>query len=83
QAFRDLEDLAEGCKYANCSHGGEQECALVAALSDGYLEQGRFEAWRRLKAEPASSDREATRRAIGERKRRKAGIRADRRAARA
>ncbi|MHB1713042.1 MAG: ribosome small subunit-dependent GTPase A, partial [Acidimicrobiales bacterium] len=48
QAFRDLEDLAEGCKYANCSHGGEQECALVAALSDGYLEQGRFEAWRRL-----------------------------------
>lgn len=82
QAFRDVEVLAEDCMYANCSHGGEQGCALAEALSDGQLERGRFEAWLRLKAEPASSDIETTRVAIAERKRRKAEIRADRRAPR-
>lgn len=82
QAFQDVDVLARSCKYTNCSHEGEQGCALTAALSDGRLERGRLESWLRLTAEPASSEREVARRDIAERKRRKAAKHADRRATR-
>jgi ribosome biogenesis GTPase / thiamine phosphate phosphatase len=82
QAFREVEALARGCRYTNCSHAGEQGCALAAALSDGRLERGRLENWLRLRAEPASSEREMTRRGIADRKQRKAAKIADRRARR-
>lgn len=82
QAFWDVEVLARNCKYTNCSHKGEQGCALAAAASEGRLDRGRLESWLRLTAEPASSELDETRRDIAERKRRKAAIHADRRAAR-
>jgi ribosome biogenesis GTPase len=79
QAFRDVGLLAERCRYTNCSHGGEQGCAVAAAVSAGHLERGRFEAWRRLNAEPALSEPEITRRSIAARKQRKADVRIARR----
>jgi ribosome biogenesis GTPase len=82
QAFHDVEVLAEGCGYTNCSHTGEERCALTAALSDGRLTRGRLDSWLRLRVEPLSSDYEAARRVIEDRKRRKATKTADRRTAR-
>jgi ribosome biogenesis GTPase len=82
QAFHDVETLARGCRYDDCSHAGEQGCEVAAALSDGRLERGRFESWLRLRAEPQASDHEGARSAVDERKRRKAAKVADRRAAR-
>jgi ribosome biogenesis GTPase len=82
QTFQDLEVLARGCEYANCAHGGEQGCAVTAAVSDGRLPPGRLESWLRLRAEPLATDHEAARRAVDDRKRRKATRVADRRAAR-
>jgi ribosome biogenesis GTPase len=82
QAFQDLEVLARGCEYTNCAHAGERRCALRAALSDGRVTRGRLESWLRLRAEPASSDYEAARRVVEDRKRRKATKVADRRTAR-
>ena len=82
QAFHDVEVLARGCDYANCAHGGEQGCEVEAAVSDGRLARGRLEAWLRLRAEDRSSDYEAARRIVEDRKRRKATKVADRRAAR-
>jgi ribosome biogenesis GTPase len=81
-AFGDIEEMAQGCEYAGCSHTGEIGCALLAALNRGSLDRGRFESWLRLRAEPASVEIDATRRGIEERKRRKAKKVADRRAAR-
>jgi ribosome biogenesis GTPase len=78
RAFQDVEELARGCEYANCTHAGEQGCAVTAALSDGRLERGRLEAWLRLRAEPRSSDYAAARRVVDDRKRRKAVRRAGR-----
>jgi ribosome biogenesis GTPase / thiamine phosphate phosphatase len=78
RAFQDLEELARDCEYADCAHTGEQGCALLAALADGRLERGRLEAWLRLRAEPRSSDYAAGRRAVEDRKRRKAVKRAGR-----
>jgi ribosome biogenesis GTPase len=81
QAFQDVEALARGCRYTNCSHAGEEGCALEAALADGRLERSRLDSWLRLRAEPASSELEMTRGDIAARKRRKAAKIADRRAA--
>ena len=47
-AFHDLELLAEGCAYRDCSHAGEQGCALAEAVSSGRLESGRLQSWLRL-----------------------------------
>lgn len=82
QTFGDLEELARACEYANCTHGGEQGCALGAAVSDGSQAGSRLEAWLRLRAEPGSSGYEAARRSVDNRKRRKAAKTAQRRAAR-
>jgi ribosome biogenesis GTPase len=79
QAFQDVEALARDCEYANCAHGGEQGCALAAAVSDGRLARGRLESWLRLRAEPRSSDYAAERRVVEDRKRRKATKTAERR----
>ena len=81
-AFDDVEVLAEGCPYADCTHAGEPGCAVTAALSDGRLEPSRVESWLRLRAEPASAEPELARFQVAERKRRKAAKIADRRAAR-
>jgi ribosome biogenesis GTPase len=78
RAFQDVEALARDCEYADCAHSGEQGCALAAALADGRLEPGRLDAWLRLTAEPGSSDYAAARRAVDDRKRRKAVRRAER-----
>jgi ribosome biogenesis GTPase / thiamine phosphate phosphatase len=82
QAFHDVEVLARGCRYANCSHAGQAGCVLGAAVSDGRLERSRLESWLRLKNERASSEVEDARGDVAERKRRKAAKFADRRAAR-
>lgn len=82
QAFQDVEALARGCGYRNCRHAGEQGCALTAALADGRLTRRRLDSWLRLRAEPQSSDYDAARDRVDDRKRRKATKAADRRSAR-
>jgi ribosome biogenesis GTPase / thiamine phosphate phosphatase len=82
QAFEDIEELARSCRYSTCSHTGEEGCALTAALLDGRLERDRLESWLRLKTGSASSEMETARTEIAERKQRKAGKVAQRRAAR-
>lgn len=81
QTFRDLEALSSDCEFANCAHSGEQGCALAAALSDGRISRERLDSWLRLRAEPHPDDRAADRRAVEDRKQRKATKVADRRAA--
>jgi ribosome biogenesis GTPase / thiamine phosphate phosphatase len=82
QEFQDLERLAASCEFTDCSHDGEQGCAVAAALSDGRLERSRFESWQRLRTESAISGIEGARRDVADRKRRKAAKFAERRAAR-
>lgn len=83
QAFRDIEVLASGCAYADCSHDGESGCAIVAALTDGSLDPGRLESWRRLSSEePAAAERDLARGHVAARKQRKAAKFAARRASR-
>jgi len=51
--FRDLEELALRCKFADCEHGSEPQCAVQQAIADGVLEARRLESYRKLKREDA------------------------------
>jgi ribosome biogenesis GTPase len=51
--FADIEQLATGCRYADCRHGAEPGCAVLAAVATGELSARRLDSWRRLNQELA------------------------------
>ena len=53
EAFPRIEELAFGCRYADCQHEREPGCRVRAALSDGTLDPARFENYRRMRRELA------------------------------
>jgi ribosome biogenesis GTPase len=57
--FEDLEALAQGCRFGDCTHAREPGCAVRAALEAGALEEGRLESWRKLQRELAYAVRQA------------------------
>lgn len=52
-AFSDIEELARGCRYSDCTHTSEPGCAVRRAIEDGLLDGGRLDSYRKLKAENA------------------------------
>jgi ribosome biogenesis GTPase len=51
QAFEDVEELAGGCRFTDCSHRTEPGCAVQAAIAAGTLDAGRLESFRHLQRE--------------------------------
>jgi ribosome biogenesis GTPase len=51
QAFADIDELAEHCRFSDCRHEGEPGCAVRAALDAGVLDPARLENRRKLKRE--------------------------------
>ena len=69
-AFEDIEALALECKFRNCAHMREPECAVLAAVDDGSLELDRLRSWRKLQRElEAIAARTDTRLRIARKKR--------------
>ena len=52
-AFRDIQSLAEGCRFRDCTHAREPGCAVREAVACGTLASGRYESWRKLGREMA------------------------------
>ncbi|MGA2739473.1 MAG: ribosome small subunit-dependent GTPase A [Bryobacteraceae bacterium] len=52
-AFAEIAALAAECRFRDCSHGVEAGCAVQAAIETGELEAGRWESYRKLRAEIA------------------------------
>ncbi len=52
-AFRDIEALAEQCRFADCGHQGEPGCAVEAAIADGRLDPERLAVHQQMRAEAA------------------------------
>ena len=50
-AYADVAELAGGCRFRDCAHGGEPGCAVAAAVDDGALDPARLAAWRKLQRE--------------------------------
>lgn len=55
ESFEDIDELAAGCRFADCQHESEPECAVTEALASGALAAERLEAWRALRREAESA----------------------------
>jgi ribosome biogenesis GTPase len=56
-AFADLAALAAACRFADCRHDTEPDCAVREAIESGELSHRRWESWRKLQRELASEQR--------------------------
>ena len=51
QVFGDITELATQCRFSNCEHGPEPDCAIQRALQQGHLTQRRFNNYVKLRQE--------------------------------
>ncbi len=49
--FQEIATLAERCRFADCTHTNEPECAVLAAIDTGHLDAGRLRRYRKLLSE--------------------------------
>lgn len=50
RGFRDVESAGHDCRFANCRHLREPNCAVKTAVEDGAISARRYESYRRLLA---------------------------------
>jgi ribosome biogenesis GTPase len=50
-AFEDIEALALECRFRDCAHVREPDCAVLAAVDEGRLDLDRLRSWRKLQRE--------------------------------
>ena len=55
EQFADIEELAQGCRFGDCTHTNEPGCAVQAALADGRLDAGRWHNYLKLRDELAAA----------------------------
>ena len=49
--FADVEEFAAECRFGDCTHTHEPECAVLAAVETGELPHDRLHSWRKLQRE--------------------------------
>jgi ribosome biogenesis GTPase len=64
--FEDISALAARCRFGDCEHGTEPECAVREALHSGALARDRYESWRKLQREHERLERRLDARAQSE-----------------
>lgn len=50
EVFDDIVEFSRECRFSNCSHNKEPDCAIRGALSSGSIESDRYERWKQLVA---------------------------------
>lgn len=68
--FEDVSSLAAECRFSDCQHRTEPDCAVNTAISDGRLDPERLESYRKLERELARAERKRDARLASEYKRR-------------
>lgn len=53
RAFADVAAVAAACRFTDCRHEEDPDCAVAAALADGTLSADRWESYRKLQRELA------------------------------
>jgi ribosome biogenesis GTPase len=46
--FREIPPLAPACRFTDCTHLNEPDCAVKAAAADGRVAQSRYDSYRRI-----------------------------------
>jgi ribosome biogenesis GTPase len=49
--FSDIEELSPLCRFPDCAHDREHDCAVIAAVADGKLTADRLESYHKLRRE--------------------------------
>lgn len=57
ETFADIEEIARGCRFADCRHDTEPGCAVKAALAAGSLDAERFDHYLALRHEAMVNER--------------------------
>ncbi|WJH24592.1 ribosome small subunit-dependent GTPase A [Pseudarthrobacter defluvii] len=52
--FGDVEELAAGCRFADCGHGNEPGCAVREAIDSGVLAERRWNSYLKMQRELAA-----------------------------
>lgn len=68
EAFGDIEGLAGACRFKDCRHEREPGCAVLLAVTEGQLEEGRLRSYRKLRTEAEAAESRASTRAQAEAK---------------
>lgn len=53
--FADVDQLAQSCRFGDCTHTSEPGCAVQAALADGRLDPARWQNYLKLRDELAAA----------------------------
>lgn len=53
--FREIRKLAAGCRFHNCLHRDEPDCAVAAAAAGGEIAPGRYQSYLKLLAQAENS----------------------------
>jgi ribosome biogenesis GTPase / thiamine phosphate phosphatase len=74
EAFEDVTELFADCRFSDCAHDREPDCAVQAALEDGRLDPARWESYLKLQRELEHLERRLDKRAQAEERKRWAKI---------
>lgn len=55
--FADIDELIENCRYTNCNHQTEPDCAILTALLEGNLDESRWRSYKKIEAEIRHGER--------------------------
>ncbi len=58
RAFRDIFELMDHCRFRDCKHDDEPDCAVRGAVAGGTLDPARLDSMKRLVAEEAALEAE-------------------------
>ena len=61
RAFADVFELMDGCRFRDCKHDQEPDCAVQAAIAEGVLDPARWASLERLVAEEHALEAEQER----------------------
>lgn len=56
ETFSEISELVRQCKFGNCSHTGEQGCAVLKAIDEGELTEQRWNSYKKMKNESAFNE---------------------------
>ncbi len=69
EAFADIDEIAAGCRFTDCTHTHEARCAVREALETGVLSDERYQSYIKLRREIEALEARRDSRALLEKKR--------------
>lgn len=59
KTFSDIAELAQNCRFKDCTHNDEPKCAVLKAVEQGFISQERLDSYHKLVAELAFQSEKA------------------------